>query len=96
MRSDIPKPMMNEDGVAYTWAVICVFLVVIGLVYVVMTPAVNIITGEFNGFIDQGMVSTQTKAAFDFNLGMFTAIPIVGLLILFIYAFQKATEERYR
>jgi len=88
--------MKNDEGIAYGLIAVAIFIVGVALTYVCFTPALNMVIEEANALIGAGQVGVQTTGAMNWSLSWFGAIPIIGLIGIFIWAYVRALEEDRR
>ena len=88
----------SEDGVAYAWLVIMIFLILCGILiplyYVIIN---NLIAGPngddavgINHDIVAGKQSEQSKRAIQFNVDFATNLPIMIVLTILVFAVGRA------
>ena len=70
---------MNDDAVAWTFAMIVIGLFVLAFLWAVCTPMVNTIIDNTNDRIEDGTVSGQTADAIQFNLTIYQYFPVFAL-----------------
>jgi F0F1-type ATP synthase membrane subunit b/b' len=85
---------ISDEGIAYGWLMIAMFLVFGAILYVLITPSVNSITDEMNNNIADGVISEETSNAYNFNLQMFMAVPMFLLLGLLMYGVIRALNRK--
>ncbi|MFA7162029.1 MAG: hypothetical protein WC083_05610 [Candidatus Methanomethylophilaceae archaeon] len=86
--------MNNDDGIAYGLIAVVMFIAMVSLIYICFTPAMNGVIQAANDMIGDGMVGVQTAGAIEWGLGWFSAIPVVALLGIVLWAYIRAIEER--
>ena len=85
----------REDGIAYGFIAIMVFLIGGGLLYVFMQPMINPLTQAVNGQVTQGHLSIQTVNAYSWSETMFRyGIPIAMLVGAVLFAVVRALYRR--
>jgi len=83
---------LDDEAAAYSFFMICLFLGVVMISYVFITPFVSEITGMFNEDVQGGKISLQTQSAFEWNLGFFNAVASIALGGIAIFGIQRAIE----
>lgn len=84
----------NEEGIAYALISVVAFVIMGALIVIVLTPGVAITTVEFNKFVDAGEVSHTTAGPFVWGLSLFSAVPVISLMGILIWAYIRALERR--
>lgn len=89
----------NEDGIAYAWAVITLFLILMGILIAWFNgPLINSMISGPNGDnsiginhdIAAGYQSQQSRGAIQFNVDFATNIPIFIVLSILAFAVGRA------
>ena len=88
--------MKNDEGIAYGLIAVVMFIGMVALIFICFTPALNMVIEEANALIGAGQVGVQTTGAMNWSLSWFGAIPIIGLIGIFIWAYVRALEEDRR
>ena len=87
--------MLNEDGVAYGFIYLFLFLFIGGLIFVAVSPIVNVASGIMNEDVANHDLSEQSMQAISFNQNMFKYGIILFMVIsAFIYAVVRALYKR--
>lgn len=86
--------MRNDEGVAYSFVMITVALIVLAGAWIVLIPFINGFVGGMNDQIDSGTASAQTVDAFQFNLTIFYYWPAFLLGAWFLFGIVRALYER--
>jgi type II secretory pathway component PulF len=82
--------MKNESGVSYPLFIIILTFIIGTACYIILLPAINIISVAMNTFIADGVVSVQTQDAYNFNLNLYKIMPLFLMIGLFLYAITQA------
>jgi hypothetical protein len=84
--------MDNENGAAYTFAMIVIFLAVVAIVWAFLSLGLTPVVGIHNTMVQQGQVSAASKTASDWAIAEFLGIPgvIIGGILIFVY--QRSVE----
>lgn len=69
-------------------------IVTLGLIIVTVNVAINEMITVMNTFISDGSVSKQFVTYWNFAIGTWIALPILGLVALTIWAIVRAIERR--
>ena len=85
---------MNEDGVAWSFVMITLALIVLAGLWIVLTPFTGYFVDAMNDRIEDGSISTQTAEAFSFNVTIFTFWPAFALGGWFLFSIIRALYER--
>ncbi len=85
--------MKNDEGIAYGLIAVIVFIIGVAVLYICFTPMINGMIEGANGMIGDGQVGVQTAGAMNWSLAWFGAIPVIGLLGIFIWSYVRALEE---
>jgi hypothetical protein len=93
-----PSEPDTEEGIAYGWMVLSIFLMVAGILYLYLLGFVNMLLDGpnldqsigINHDIAAGKQSAQSVKAINFNVQMFTNIPLFLITGAFIYAVARA------
>lgn len=88
----------NEDGIAYAWMVITLFIILAGILIAVFYPVINSIISGPNGDnavginhdIQAGRLSQQGRNAAQFNIDFATNAPIMIVMSIFVFAIARA------
>jgi len=88
------KGIDNDEGIAYGLIAVVMFLLIASMIFICCTPLINGITGHANQMIAEGQIGVQTAGAMEWNLALFAAIPIIGLLGIVAWAYIRSLEER--
>lgn len=83
----------NESGVAYVWFMILALLILGGLVWMGIAMGLNMFMITVNERIDAGMMSTQTADPIAFGMGLFSAIPIILIVLVLIWAVMASVNR---
>lgn len=84
----------NESGDSYTWLALCVVVIVIIGVYLIATPILDQIITSYDGLIDKDMVTQDNLDCFNFNIGLFNALPVIIILGLSIWAIVYTLKSK--
>jgi len=95
-------PIDTEEGIAYGWLVLSIFLIIAGVLYLYILSFTNMIIDGPNGDqsvginhdIKQGKMSTQAVNAAKFNRDMITNIPLMLIFGAFIFAITRAISVK--
>ena len=79
---------------AYTNFFYLVMLFFTGFIVVTFNKAIDIFIDIMNPFIVAGSVSKQFVTYWNFNIGLWLAIPIFAVITLTIWAVVRAIERR--
>ena len=77
---------------AYSFWMICVFLLFGAMIVVALTPMLNLIINDMNGRIEHGDVSVQTRDTFQWNLNYVWWIPGIMVFGVVIWAYIRSIE----
>ena len=88
----------NDEGIAYAWLVLTVFIIVCGILISYYYGVINMILDGPNGDkaiginhdILEGKQSEQSKRAIQFNVDFATNIPIMIVLSILVFAVGRA------
>ena len=88
----------NEDGIAYAWMVITIFVILAGILILVYYGVINAIIYGPNGDksvginhdIAAGKQSQQSKNAIQFNIDFATNIPFIVVVGVLLFAVARA------
>ena len=80
----------DESAVSYPLFTIILTLIIGTACYIILTPAINIISVTMNTFIADGVISVQTQNAYNFNLNLYKIMPLFMIIGLFLYAITQA------
>lgn len=80
----------NESAVSYPLFIIILTFIIGTACYIILLPAINIISVAMNTFIADGVVSVQTQDAYNFNLNLYKIMPLFLMIGLFLYAITQA------
>lgn len=80
----------DTKGVSYPLFTIILTLIIGTACYIVLLPAVNIVSTAMNVFIADGSLSVQTVDAYTFNLNLYKIMPLFLIFGLFLYAITQA------
>lgn len=80
----------DTKGVSYPLFTIILTLIIGTCCWIMLIPAINIVSVAMNGCIADGTLSVQTVAAYNFNLNLFKILPLFMVLGLFLYAITQA------
>ena len=83
-----------EEAIAYGLYMGVAFIIVAALVLAAFAPVINAFVGYSNQQIDDGTLSVQTKAAFQWNLGAFVWLPVFAVIGVFLWAIIRALEQK--
>ena len=86
---------MNDDAVAYGWFLITVFVITSALLSIILTPLCNQMTEQFNDDVADGMISEQTRSAYNYSLG-FVRYGILGFSLIgaLLYGVTRAIYKK--
>lgn len=84
------KLWTDTKAVSYPLFLIILTLIIGTVVWIIATPAVNVMTDSFNTQIDDGAISTQTVNCYAFNVNLFKILPIFFLVGLLCYGIVQA------
>lgn len=86
---------LDEEGVAYGWFMIYVFIFIIAaLAFVLSLVLVNELIDFHNDQVGEGVLSLQTSDTFLFVLGLFIGIPGFALIGALLWAVNRAHKQR--
>lgn len=80
----------DESAVSYPLFTIILTLIIGTACYIILTPAINIVSGVMNTYIADGTISVQTANAYAFNLNLYKILPLFMIIGLFLYAITQA------
>lgn len=80
----------DKRGVSYPLFTIILTLIIGTACYIILLPAINIVSTVMNVFIADGTLSVQTVDAYNFNLNLYKILPLFLILGLFLYAITQA------
>jgi uncharacterized membrane protein len=83
-----------EEAIAYGWYMFVIFCVVVALVLAAFAPMINAFVGYADQQIDDGTLSVQTKAAFQWNLGAFIWLLVFAVIGGLLWAIIRALEQK--
>lgn len=84
----------NESGDSYTWLALCVVVIVIIGVYLITTLVMSDIIGAYDKLIDKDMVTQDNLDCFNFNIGLFNALPVIMILGLSVWAIVYTLKSK--
>jgi len=87
-------PIDHESAISYTTIAAFMFLIGGGLIYIVTMPMIDAALAAFSVYGAEGDLSWQTTQMIDWNVSMFLAIPVIGLLGILVWAYIRAIEGR--
>lgn len=70
---------LDDDAVAWTFAMIVIALFVIAFLWAVTTPMINVVIDNTNERIADGAISGQTADAIQFNVTIYQYFPVFAL-----------------
>lgn len=79
---------------AYAIFFVMLVIVAIGITTITGNVAVDEFITAMNPFISSGEVSSQWVYYWNFALGLWIIFPILGMIILFIWAVVRAIERK--
>lgn len=79
----------DESADSMIIVVIATSLLFFGLFYILLTYTFNIPIGAMNDLINSGMVTADTKSAYELCLNMWRASPFFMLLGLVLYCYER-------
>lgn len=80
----------DESAVSYPLFTIILTLIIGTACYIIITPAINIVSNVMNVYIADGTISVQTANAYAFNLNLYKILPLFMIIGLFLYAITQA------
>jgi len=84
------RVIRDESAVSYPLFTIILTLIIGTACYIIITPAINIVSGVMNTHIADGVISVQTANAYAFNLNLYKILPLFMIIGLFLYAITQA------
>jgi len=91
----MPVPRIsNDEGVAYTFAMIVISLFVLAFLWALCIPMINAVLNITNARIEAGQISAQTAAVIDFNIGIYQYFPAFVLGAMLLLAIVVALYHR--
>ena len=89
------KDLINsQEGGAFVYAMLLLAIIFSATIYIVLTPAVNIITDSTNEAVADGDISEQTAGAYDWASRLFIYIlPVVFLFTIGAWAYTQLNIE---
>ena len=84
----------REEGIAYTTIAAFVFIVGGALVYIATMPMIDAALSAFSSYGDAGELSYQTTKMIEWNVSLYLAIPVIGLLGILVWAYIRGIEGR--
>lgn len=91
---EIKKQFDNEEGISHGIVAVLMFLAIASLIWICCTPIINEIIGVGNNMIESGQIGVQTAGAMEWNIALFSSIPVICLLGISVWAYIRAIEER--
>lgn len=86
--------LKNISADSYSWAALCVVIIVITGVHLVSGSILDTLVDGYDGMIENGMVSVQNKECFDFTILLFKAFPVMGLLGIAVWAIAHTIKSK--
>ena len=89
------KPIIkDESGIAYGIYAVALMLFMGGAFLFLMTNVFNGLLTPFNSFIDQGMVSQQTRDSMDFIFKVIVSLPFFLVFGVALWGWVRALEKK--
>lgn len=86
--------MDDDDGVAYTFAMIIMALLMLAFIWALCIPGINVVLSEANTRIEAGQISSQTADTINFNVTLYQYFPAFALGAMFLLAIIVALYHR--
>lgn len=84
----------NEEAIAYGLFMAIVFIVAAAVVIACFSPVLDGLVDYTNTQIDDGDMSMQTKAAFEWNVNAALWIPVFALIGILLWAVVRPLEQK--
>jgi len=91
---EIKKQFDNEEGISHGIVAVLMFLAVASLIFTCCIPIINQMIEVANHMISDGLIGVQTVGAMEWNLALFSSIPVIALLGIILWAYIRSLEER--
>lgn len=72
----------DDNGSASLYIMFLAAVLLLSVLWILCTPVMNIIIGQYNIFIGEGWVSEQSTQTFNIVNYAWSAVPALGLIIL--------------
>ena len=86
--------LKDDQGIAYGIYAIALFLFMAGAFVFLMTPVFNSFLNPFNQFIDQGMVSDQTRNSMAFIYEVIGAMAFILVIGVTLWGIVRSLEKK--
>jgi hypothetical protein len=86
--------MDHESGIAYGFVMSMAFIVGAGIVLACYFVILNGFVSPYNEQVADNHVSVQTAKAVTFNFSAALLFPVIGLIVVFLWAVIRALEQR--